>query len=60
MSREEWGLWDERREQWIRRGYQTAREAGVARDEIERHFRDDDDTNLQVKHAPVLSPKEEQ
>lgn len=44
----EWGLWDEARECWVRRGYGTAREAAVARTEIERRMAEDDDTNLQI------------
>lgn len=44
----EWGLWDEGRERWVRKGYKTPGEAGVARTEIERHFREGDDTNLQI------------
>ena len=58
-----WGLWDEKREQWVRIGYKTAREAAVARREIEACMDAECDTNLQIskeEHKPAASAAAEE
>ena len=58
-----WGLWDETREQWVRIGYKTAREAAIARREIEARMDAECETNLQIakkEHKPPASAAAEE
>lgn len=51
----QYGLWDEERERWVRRGFHTPREAGLVRAEMEQHMDEDDNTNLQIVSYPNVS-----